>query len=398
MSAFIVQLPSLSPTMEQGTIAEWKVKEGEFIESGQVIASITTDKSTVDYESLDEGYLKKIILKAGSAGVVGQIMAVMTEEEDDQWEDYLAKKFSEQEAKQAETQKEEREMQEVGEEVPNVKLQAQTSGTIVSTIAPVVLPPKQIAQPQGAFGNDKKIVASPVAKKVAKEKNINLATVEPKTNGTRIVLADVENLPDGYGMNQAQRSTGLVGYVNRAKNPITDIALTPMRQAISNRMVQASAGVPVFYLTVAVKMDALLDLRKQLNSMEDTRISINDFIIKATALALRKYPEVNSSFQGDKITQLNDVDISVAVSILDGLITPIVRSADTKGLKSISKEVKELVGKARKNTLEPEQYQGGSFTISNLGMFGVETFTAILNPPSICNNGSGWDDARTQTR
>ena len=212
---------------------------------------------------------------------------------------------------------------------------------------------------------------SPAARKLAEAKRINLAKVEPKTTGSRIVLADLEALPDGYGMSEAAKGSGLIGYVNRASRPSTDVPLSQMRQAITARMIQASAAVPVFYLTVAVEMDSLFDIRAQLNSMDDVRISINDFIVRACALALREHPEVNAAYQGDYIRQFNDVDISVAVSIPDGLITPIVRSADTKGLVAIGKEVKSLVGKARSNSLSLEEYQGGSFTISNLGMFGA---------------------------
>lgn len=385
MSAIIIKLPSLSPTMEIGTIAEWKVKVGDFIEGGQVIASIATDKSTVDYESLDEGYLRKILLGEGEEGAVGKIIAVFTEEENEDYEAdlnaALAKEASELAAADEEDSEEDDADDKDAKPVakPAVSVSA---GPVSASIVPAVNPPKQVPAPMGFVTENVNYTASPAARKLAAERKINLAAVEPKTTGSRIVLNDLEELPFGYGMSEAEKGSGLVGYVNRAPEPMTDVKLSQMRQAITARMIQASAGVPVFYLTVAVEMDKLLEVRSQLNSMENVKVSINDFIVRACALALRDFPDVNAAYQGDTIKKFNDVDISVAVSIPDGLITPIVRSADTKGLVAIGKEVKSLVGKARANALSLEEYQGGSFTISNLGMFGaVEQFTAILNPP-----------------
>ncbi|MCH2205990.1 MAG: 2-oxo acid dehydrogenase subunit E2 [Lentisphaerales bacterium] len=381
MSAIIIQLPSLSPTMELGTIAEWKVKEGDFIEEGQIIASIATDKSTVDYESLDEGYLRKILLSEGGEAPVGKVIAVFTEEEGEEFEAELEEALAK-EAAVAEVPVEEDESSDDDAAKAKAAPGPAAASAVVAAFVPAVDPPKTVAPPIGFVDSSKTVKASPAAKKLADKKKINLAAVEPKTTGSRIVLEDVESLPNGYGMNEAEKGSGLVGYVNRATQPATDVNLTQMRKAITDRMIQASAGVPVFYLSTAVEMDKMLDIRQQLNSMENTRISINDFIVKAVALSLREHPEMNAAYQGDYIRQFNDVDISVAVSIPDGLITPIVRSADTKGLAAIGKDVRQLVGKARAGSLSLDEYQGGSFTISNLGMFGaVETFTAILNPP-----------------
>ncbi len=379
MSAFKLTLPSLSPTMEKGTITEWKIKEGDYIESGTVIAAIATDKSTVDYESLDEGYIKKIILPAGGECLVGDLIAVMTEEENDPWEEFLAEELAKAEAAKA-TPVVESDDSDDSNDTPAPATPVAATGSTGPVIVPASPAPKEVAQPKGTPKTEG-VRVSPAAKKVAKQRNINLGAVEPKTTGSRIVLADLENLPDGYGMSYGEKSTGLVGHVNRASNSHVDEDMNQMRTAIANRMVQASAGVPVFYLTVAVEMDALIALRKQLNEMDGIKISVNDFIVKATALALREHPNVNAAYQGSYIRKFNDVDVSIAVSIDGGLITPIVRSADTKGLKSISADVKALAGKAKSGTLTPEEYQGGSFTVSNLGMYGIDTFTAILNPP-----------------
>jgi pyruvate dehydrogenase E2 component (dihydrolipoamide acetyltransferase) len=364
--------------MELGTLTEWKVKEGDFIEEGTVIASIATDKSTVDYESLDEGYLRKIILPEGGEAPVGKVIAVFTEEADEEFQAELD------EALAAEVV-----VEEVPEEdssgdsaAPKAKAAPVASGPVMASFVPAVDPPKTVAAPIGFISADATVKVSPAAKKIAAERKINLAAVEAKTTGSRIVMEDLEGLANGFGMNEAEKGSGLVGYVNRAPDPAQNVNLSQMRKAITERMIQASAGVPVFYLTTAIEMDKMLDIRQQLNSMENTRISINDFIVKAVALSLRAHPEMNAAYQGDYIRQFNDVDISVAVSIPDGLITPIVRSADTKGLAAIGKDVRQLVGKARSGSLSLDEYQGGSFTISNLGMFGaVETFTAILNPP-----------------
>lgn len=379
MSVIFIQLPSLSPTMELGTITEWKIKEGDFVSSDQVIASIATDKSTVDYESLDEGYVRKLVVPENGEGPVGRIIAVFTEAADEEFEAELAAALEKEAVAAAPV---EEDVVEEGEDKPAAKAAPVATGTVGASIVPAVDPPKNVPQPADLSPTNTSYKASPAAKKAAAARQINLTKVEPKRTGSRIVLADLDDLPNGFGMNEAQKGSGLVGYVNRAVAPSRDIELSQMRKAITERMIQASAGVPVFYLTVGVEMDKLLDVRSQLNSMDGIRISINDFIVKGVALSLREHPEVNAAYQGNNICQFNDVDISVAVSIADGLITPIVRSADTKGLASIGKEVKSLVGKARSGNLSLDEYQGGSFTISNLGMFGaVDSFTAILNPP-----------------
>ena len=382
MSAFTLQLPSLSPTMEQGNLAEWKVAVGDFINEGDVIAAIGTDKSTVDYESLDEGYVRQIVHPAGSDIAVGKIIAILTEEADEAFEEYAAEQLAAEAAAEAPVEEEVTESADGSAPAKPAAAKAAPAGPAVASYVPTVDVPKDVAGPIGAVDTSKKVKASPLARKIAESKNINLAAVTPVATGSRIVASDVENLPEGFGKTQADKSTGLIGYVNRASESFTDVPLTQMRKAITDRMIQASSGVPAFYITVAVEMDKLQEVRAQLNSMEGTRVSVNDFIVKACAVALRKHPEVNAAYQGDVIRQFNDVDISVAVAIPDGLITPIVRSADTKGLSAIGKDVKQLVGKARTNTLSPDEYQGGSFTISNLGMFGaVDSFSAILNPP-----------------
>ncbi len=383
MSVIFVQLPSLSPTMELGIISEWKVKEGDLIESDQVIASIATDKSTVDYESLDEGTLRKILLPEGGEGKVGKIIAVITEEPDEDFEEELAAALAkEQESDEQEVIADESEPASEEQKVVQPVATASSGATLSTTIIPAIEPPKNIPQPEGLIKSNPDYKVSPAARRIAKERGINLAKVQPKTVGSRIVMEDLKDLPNNYGATIAERSTGLVGYVNRAPQSKVDKPLSQMRKAINERMVQGSTGVPVFYLAVKVEMDDLMKLRKQLNEMEGVRVSINDFIVKAVAMALHDHPAINSAYQGDFIRQFTDVDISVAVSIDDGLITPIIRSADTKGLYSIGREIKELVSKAKNNELTLEEYQGGSFTISNLGMFGaVDQFTAILNPP-----------------
>ena len=381
MSVIFITLPSLSPTMDKGTVATWKIKEGDLVKSNQIIASIATDKSTVDYESLDAGYVRKIVLAAGSEAEVNDIIAVFTDEAGEAYEEALATALAKHQAKAVAAAPVAVAASE-GAAAPVAAKAASAGATLSVGLVPVAPPPKKVAAPLGFKAENKDFKVSPAARKVAADKNINLAKVCPVTTGERIVLEDLKDLPHGYGQNEAQKGGGLVGYVARADEPVKKIAVGQMRKAISERMVQACTAVPVIYVTTPVEMDRLMDLRKQLNSIEGMKISINDFVVKAVALALRAHPSVNAAFQGDHIAQFNDVDISVAVSIPDGLITPIVRSADQKGLAAISAEVKSLAAKAKAGKLSLEEYQGGSFTISNLGMFGaIETFTAILNPP-----------------
>ncbi|MEN9361032.1 MAG: pyruvate dehydrogenase component [Verrucomicrobiota bacterium] len=382
MSVTLIKLPSLSPTMDKGTIATWKIKEGDFVKNGQVIAAIATDKSTVDYESMEEGYVRKIVLAAGTEALVNDVCAVLTDAKDEAFEAALEAALAKQKAAAAPAPAASAAAAPAAEAAAAPKAAPAAGSTLSVGLVPVALPPKKVAAPLGFKAENANFKASPAARKVAADKNINLAKVEPKTTGERIVLEDLKDLPHGYGQNEAQKGGGLVGYVARSEEPVKKIALGQMRKAIADRMVQASTAVPVIYVTTPVEMDRLIDLRKQLNSIEGMKISINDFVVKAVALALRAHPAVNAAFQGDHIAQFNDVDVSVAVSIPDGLITPIVRSADQKGLAAISAEVKSLAAKAKAGKLSLEEYQGGSFTISNLGMFGaVETFTAILNPP-----------------
>ena len=374
MAVFLLELPSLSPTMEKGTITEWKVKEGDFVNVDDIIASISTDKSTVDFEALDEGFLQKILLAEKIEGQVGQAIAIFSEKKDEDWQTL----YKEIIAKKTEEKKEEKNLPQ--KEEKKSKKESFQGNFNLSTVL-VSNPPKKVAEPKEILGINKDVRVSPLAKKLAEEKNINLSAIKTPHN-ERITKEDIEKLPNNYGHTLLERKS-LVGFVERAKKPFDDLTISQMRKSISDRMVQASFGVPIFYLTVEVNMNKLIDLRTQLNLDETNhiKISFNDFIVKAVALALKIHPEVNAAFQDDIIKKFNDVDISIAVSIPDGLITPIVRSADTKGLLTISKEVKSLVVKAKSDKLVLEEYQGGSFTISNLGMFKVDEFTAILNPP-----------------
>lgn len=384
-----ILMPSLSPTMEEGVLAKWLVKEGDLIKPGTMLCSVETDKTTVDYESLDEGYLRKILLPAGSPAKVNQLIAILTEEKD---EDYAA--FLE---------KAQKKNQETLAKSKGGSVSAAAGGSSTPASAPTAI---AVAAPQPANGavaapasrpeaahpapsperGDGRVKASPLARKIAEEAGIPLKALSGSGPMGRIVKRDVEAYqPPAAAPAAAPAKAGPVQrplYGSLAPVGQTqDIALNNMRKVIGKRLLDSAQSTPVFFVTVKVDMGPLNALREKLNRAPGYKISVNDLVIKSTAFALREFPQVNASFHGDFIRQHANIDVCVAVSLEGGLITPIVRNADQKGLGQISSEVKALVAKAKAGKLAPEEFQGGTFTISNLGMYGVDEFTAIINPP-----------------
>lgn len=387
-------MPSLSPTMEEGSIAKWHIKVGDFVEQGTLLCSIETDKTTVDYESLDEGYLRQIIVKEGESARVNKLIAILTDSKD---EDFAA------DLNKAKVENDQR-LSTSAAPIPQ-------TGTNISapTPAPVIVPvptakpsvsspiPPYSPTPQisrtttAAIPESDSIKASPLARKIAREKGIPLAQILGSGPGGRIVKENVENwvaplAPINAGSNTSvanRKPTDLAPLYGSLVHiaPAQDVPLNQMRKIIGTRLLQSYQGAPAFFVGQKFTVDALLNLREQLNKHPGYKISINDLMVKCIALALRQVPKINASFQGEFIRYNDRVDISVAVAIPDGLITPIVRDADSKALGQISHEVKLLAAKATAGTLAPEEFQGGSFTISNLGMYGVTRFTSILNPP-----------------
>jgi pyruvate dehydrogenase E2 component (dihydrolipoamide acetyltransferase) len=361
--AINILMPALSPTMTEGTLARWLKKQGESVKAGDVIAEIETDKATMEVEAVDEGVLGKILVADGTEGVkVNAPIAILVQE---------------------------------GEAVPD-----SAGAAPAPAAAPEPEAPKATAPAAAANGHDKsaRIFASPLAKRVAKEMGVELKGISGSGPQGRIVRADVEAAKSALtpaavaAPAAAAAAPAPVAKPAPAKAPAITAphSLVPhsgMRRVIARRLTESKQTVPHFYLTMDIELDALLKLRGELNarSAKDGagafKLSVNDMVIKAAAVALRRVPKVNASFTEEGVAFYDDVDISVAVAIPDGLITPIIRRADQKGLATISNEMKDLGLRARAGKLKPEEFQGGGFSVSNLGMFGVKDFQAIINPP-----------------
>lgn len=362
---FTLTMPKLSPTMEDGMIVKWHKKEGEQIVAGDLLLEIATDKATVEHNALDEGWLRKIIVPEGGQASVNQPIAICTENAEESIEDY---------------------------KLPDASLPPASEKEAVSTKnAPTGIvaekelqnfPPVSFEQPvvsahtAPAAVTPNRVIASPLAKKLAKAQNLDLSTVKGSGPGGRIVKRDLA---------QAQPLAGSALRSTRPQIPagsFTEILLTPMRKVIAKRLQEAKATIPHFYVQQNINAEGLIAVREQLK-LFGHHVTYNDLAIKACALALNRHPDVNSGFDAAKncLLRFQTVDIAVAVGTEGGLVTPIVTYADCKTVLEISAEVKSLAAKAKEGKLQPKEYQGGSFTISNLGMYGVHSFNAILNPP-----------------
>ncbi|EDK36052.2 hypothetical protein PGUG_00150 [Meyerozyma guilliermondii ATCC 6260] len=368
----VINMPALSPTMTQGNIASWSKKEGDQLAPGEAIAEIETDKATMDFEFQEDGYLAKILMGDGSHDIpVGKPIAVYVEESNDvaAFENFTAEDAGEGEAKPAETKEEPK--QESKEESKDTSKE--------SKAAPAKSESKSSSTPKPSG----RIIASPLAKTIALEKGISLKNVKGSGPNGRIVAKDLENIKESAAAAPAAAAA--------AAAPVgasyTDTPLTNMRKTIASRLLQSTQQSPSYIVSSEMSVSKLLKLRQSLNaSAEDRyRLSVNDLLIKAIAKASLRVPEVNSAWLGEQgvIRTYNYVDVSVAVATPTGLITPIVKNADTKGLATISAEIKDLGKRAKANKLAPEEFQGGTVTLSNLGMnHAVTSFTSIINPPS----------------
>ncbi|MGE4279868.1 MAG: pyruvate dehydrogenase complex dihydrolipoamide acetyltransferase [Magnetospirillum sp.] len=370
-------MPALSPTMTEGTLARWLKKEGDAVKSGDVLCEIETDKATMEFEAVDEGTLGKILVPDGSAGVaVNTPIGVLLEEGED------ASAISS--AKPAAV-------------APAVA--APAASAPVAAAAPVASAP--------AVASGDRVFASPLAKRIAANAGVDLKAVKGTGPYGRVVKADVEQaIKGGVAASAATAPAAAAPAAKAAPAPapavanpfepaFEEIPNSSMRKVIARRLTEAKSTIPHFYLSIDCELDALLKVRSDLNGRSDAyKLSVNDFIIRAVALALKKVPAANASWGEEAIKRYTDVDVSVAVATPNGLITPIVRHADHKGLAAISNEMKELAGKARDGKLKPEEFQGGGFTISNLGMFGIKDFAAIINPPQGCILAVGAGEQR----
>lgn len=356
--AEVVRMPKLSDTMTEGVVAEWHKNIGDKVESGDVLAEIETDKATMEFESFQDGVLLHIGIEKGTTAPVDSILAILGEEGEDV-SSILESEKSTSPAKETSPPKEEPKQEKVVE-TPKPK-QVQASDKV------------EIRNNQNTSGG--RLKASPLAKALAKEKGFDINQIHGSGDGGRIVKKDV----DGFQPSADAKFAPSIGTESFTEEPVSQ-----MRKVIASRLAESKFTAPHFYLTLDIDMDNAIASRKAMNAPGDVKISFNDMVVKATALALKKNPNVNSSWLGDKIRYNEHVNIGVAVAVPDGLLVPVVRFADTKGLAQIGAEVKDFAEKARNKKLQPEDWAGNTFTISNLGMFGIEEFTAIINPPDAC--------------
>lgn len=368
---FTLTMPKLSPTMEVGTIAKWLKKEGEQVEPGDLLIEVATDKATVEHEALDGGWLRKILIHEGEEASVNQAIAIFTEEKDESIEGYQPEGVVEEKEPAVEEERGAEEVKEHKKQVP-----AKAGAMMQPAFVPE--PPLEdytFEMPSEAM--NKRVKASPLAKKLAKEKGLDLTTVKGTGPGGRIMSEDLERAQKGGAVVFGRREAPTEKPGSYEEEP-----LTPIRKVISQRLQEAKSFIPHFYVTQKVNAEPLVKIREQLSTM-GVKVSFNDCVIRACALALREHPNVNSGFNSvnQSIIRFKTIDISVAVSMEEGLITPIIRHADYKNLGEISVEIRSLARKARDGKLAMEEYKGGSFTVSNLGMYGVTEFQAIINPP-----------------
>ena len=363
--AEVILMPKLSDTMTEGVVAEWHKKVGDTVSSGELLAEIETDKATMEFESFYDGVLLHIGIEKGATAPVNDVLAIIGEKGED-IQGLLA------DAKKGNAVAEEAPKQE---EAPTVEKEAAPVQAV--TPAPAAKP---APQPVAQTSTDGRIFASPLAKKLAEEKGIDVGLVQGTGENGRIVKRDVENYvpyerPAG-GNSFTAAPAGTESY--------RDENVSQMRKVIAKRLAESKFTSPHFYLTLEIDMDNAIAARKAMNAEEGVKVSFNDMVVKAVAMSLRKHPTVNSAWMGDFIRRNDHIHIGVAVAVEDGLLVPVVRFADTKGLAQIGAEVKEFAQKAKDKKLQPQDWEGNTFTISNLGMYGIEEFTAIINPPDSC--------------
>ncbi len=361
--AEIIRMPKLSDTMVEGVVAEWHKKVGDSVEEGELIAEIETDKATMEFESFFDGVLLYIGVEKGAGAPVNDILAIIGEKGEDITK-MLTDEASGANAAPSKEEKKEAPKKEASKPAAKVEAPKPTATKVVKEA------PK--AQPSHSDeGLDIKI--SPLAKKLANDKGLNLSQVKGTGEGGRIVKRDVDNFRGGNAAN----------FVNRES--YTELPVSQMRKTIARRLGESKFTAPHFYLTVSIDMDNAMEARASINkSIAPNKVSFNDLVIKSCATALKQHPQINSAWMGDTIHQHDHVNIGVAVSVEDGLLVPVVRFADGKTLTQISTEVREFAKKAKAKKLQPQDWEGNTFTISNLGMFGIEEFTAIINSPDSC--------------
>jgi pyruvate dehydrogenase E2 component (dihydrolipoamide acetyltransferase) len=363
-----ITMPRLSDTMEEGTLAAWLKQPGDQVHRGDLLAEIETDKATMELEAFEEGVLERVLVQEGETVPIGQPIAVIGSGAGD------------------------------GAAAPPPASTPAEAASRIETAPEVETPaarPAEPSAPHPAPPADRPVKASPMARAIARDQGIDLATVTGSGPGGRVVKADVEAVAAGDGGRAvaapapaapppAAPAPAAPATAPPAADDVEEVPLTSMRKTVARRLVESMQSAPHFYLTIQVDVDALLELRAELNRRladEGTKLSVNDLLVKACAVTLRTHPEINVSWGGDKILRHRRVHVGIAVAVEGGLIVPVVRDADQKSVSQISREAKALIERARAGKLRPEEFTGGTFTISNLGMFGIDQFTAVINPP-----------------
>ncbi len=370
INAEIVRMPKMSDTMEEGTISAWHKKVGDTVESGELMADVDTDKATMEYESYNDGTVLYLGADEGEAVKVDGILAIVGEP----GADYEALIKSDAQGSQEESPSE-------------PEAASAPADTSSAPAAPAQSAPT--AAPEASTTSNGRLKASPLAKRLASDKGIDISQVSGSGEGGRIVKRDVEGFePAAAPAAQPAADTEAAAPIQLptvvGEESFEEVKLSQMRKVIARRLGESKFAAPHFYLTMEINMDKAIEARKSMNEVSPVKISFNDMVIKAAAVALRKHPGVNSSWLEDRIRTNHHVHIGVAVAVEEGLLVPVVKFADSKQLSHISAEVKDLGGKAKSKKLQPQEMEGNTFTISNLGMFGIEEFTAIINPPDAC--------------
>jgi len=361
--AEIIKMPRMSDTMTEGNIVSWLKKEGDKVESGDTLAEVETDKATMELDSFTDGILLHIAVKEGPVPIDGVIAVIGKAGED--WKAALA-------------------TAQGGAGSASNGQKAEAPAQAAATPAPEA--PESAPASTPSEDEDKRVKASPLARSIAKGAGIDIAQVSGSGDQGRIIKKDVEAVLESQKSAPAakQEPAAAPATVYPGSGQFEEVPVSQMRKTIARRLSESKFSAPHFYLTVEINMDKAMAMRVQVNEISPVKISFNDFVIKAVAAALRQHPAVNSSWLGDKIRYNKDINIGVAVAVEDGLVVPVVRQADIKTLSQINTEVKAFAAKAKERKIQPQEMQGNTFTISNLGMFGIEEFTAIINPPDAC--------------
>jgi pyruvate dehydrogenase E2 component (dihydrolipoamide acetyltransferase) len=383
-----IQMPKLSDTMTEGTLVAWKKKKGDKVSAGEVIAEIETDKATMEWESPEDGTLSEIFVKEGDKVNVGDKIAFIGEEGEEAPKETKKEEKKEEPKAETEPKGEEKPKAETEKPAPAKKQEKETAPPEAKIDKKKTAePPPQPKQKKEAPADQARVKASPVARRVAAELGIDLSGVKGTGPEGRVTESDVRAAAKSKGVEAAVSAAPKQAPLppQQKREGETRIQLSGMRRGIAERLVQSKAPVPHFYLNIEINAAPLMAAREELKSggeeSDTAKITVNDFVLKAAVMAAVKVPKVNAMFDGDAVVQFADVDLGVAVAIEDGLLTPVIRAAQNKSLRDISAEAKDLAARARNKRMKPEEFQGGSFTVSNLGGMGIDSFSAIINPP-----------------